>query len=52
MSIGSFATHSTVPTFPPARWTGAISAPVKPGDWISASCPQIGELKIQVSEQK
>jgi len=32
--------------------TPAGVAPVKPGDWISASCPQIGELKIQVSEQK
>lgn len=27
-------------------------SPVKPGDWVSAACPQIGELKIQASEQK
>lgn len=35
-------------------FTGTPSgvSPVKPGDWISASCPQIGELKIQASEHK
>jgi len=27
-------------------------SPVKPGDWVSAACPQIGELRIQASEQK
>ena len=27
-------------------------SPVRPGDWVTAACPQIGELKIQASEQK
>lgn len=27
-------------------------SPVKPGDWVQASCPQIGDLRIQASEQK
>lgn len=26
-------------------------SPVKPGDWISASCPQLGELRIQCVAQ-
>ena len=26
-------------------------SPVKPGDWVSASCPQLGELRIQATAQ-